>query len=378
MLLYMKRRFCIFIVCLVLTGILSPRTLYASQVYGHLYFAELMLQPNSGQYLSFNDSTRNSYFLGSIAPDSAWIAHMVTNPAIHARLNEKYGISFPRKLRPVSSHLDDVHQFRPTDVSLQLFTSAATEENRAFAIGWLSHYIVDSYIHDLINQHGGFVTDPTQFENPAMKLHDRLEALEMRHVLELRGEALRDVAFNMRGTKLPDSFFLAALEKNYPHNDFYGNHPEYFLRTFHLGSSLMLESTRWYGYQSEHSPSEIARMKKLIRRFRPSEGKALEVLTDLPSLQSYHEHLVKGNFISDWTIRAEEIRQSSKFIMDNCVAYYWWKDRHTATGSEMSADALARIEGEMRRINPGDDLMLPRPVRVNLPALLGAKIQPQK
>lgn len=375
---YMKRRICIFTICLMLAGTLTPRTLYASQVYGHLYFAELMLKPSAGHYLSLNDSTRNSYYLGSIAPDSAWIAHMVTNPTIHARLNEKYGISFPKKLRPVSSQLDDVHQFRSTDVSLRLITSAASEDNRAFAIGWLSHFIVDSHIHDLINQHGGFVTDPTQFDDPAMKLHDSLEALEMRHVLELRGEVLRNVAFDMRGAKPPGSFLLAALEKNYPRNVFYGNHPEYFLRTFHLGSSLMLESTRWYGYQSEHSPSEIARMKKLIRRFRPAEGKVLEVLTDLPSLQSYHQNLVKSDFISDWTIRSEEIRQSSRFLMDNCVAYYWWKDRHNTTGSEMSAAALARIEGEMRRINPADDLMLPRPVRLNLPSLLGAKIPAQQ
>ena len=361
----MKRSLYSVLLCLLLWGIFLPQSIYASQVYGHLYFADLMLQTNSGKYLALQDKTRNSFYGGSIAPDSAWIAHMITNPTTHERLRQTYGIKFPGNLSPVSSQFDDVHQLRPTQVSLQLLVSANSEEERAFAIGWLSHYVVDSFIHDLINQHGGYVSDPTQFDDPAMKLHDRLESLEMRHVLELRGNSLRSIALELHNATLPASYLRTTLKKAYPQNSFYENHSQYFLRTFHLASELMLDSTRWYGYQSEHSPAEIARMKKLIRRFRPKVGKVMDVLTDLPSLQDYRQNLIRGTFISAWTIRSEELQKSSRFLMDNCAAYYWWKDRPTPTGREMSASALSHIENEMRRINPADDLMQPRQIQKN-------------
>ena len=363
----MKRCLYSILFSILLLGVLSPQTVFASQVYGHLYFANLMLETKSGKYIALQDSTRNAFYGGSIAPDAAWIAHMITNPTIHERLHQKYGIKFPGNLRPVSSQFDDVHQLRPTQASLQLLVSANSEEDRAFAIGWLSHYVVDSFIHDLINQHGGYVRDPTQFDDPAMKMHDRLEALEMRHVLELRGNSLRSVAQELQNATLPVTFLRTTLNKAYPENFFYNNHSQYFLRTFHVAYELMLDSTRWYGYQSEHSPMQIARMKRLIRRFRPKVGKVLEVLTDLPSLQDYRQNLVRGNFISDWTLRSEDLQKSSRFLMDNCAAYYWWKDRSTPLGLEMSASYLSHIESEMRRINPADDLMQPRPFRQKIP-----------
>ena len=363
----MKRCLYSILFSILLLGVLSPQTVFASQVYGHLYFANLMLETKSGKYIALQDSTRNAFYGGSIAPDAAWIAHMITNPTIHERLRCKYGVKFPDNLNPVSSQFDDVHQLQPTQLSLQLLAAANSEEERSFAIGWLSHYVVDSFIHDLINQHGGYVLDPTQFDDPAMKMHDRLEALEMRHVLELRGNALRSISQELQNATLPATFLRTTLNKAYPGNSFYKNHSQYFLRTFHVASELMIDSTRWYGYQSEHSPAQIARMKRLIRRFRPKVGKVLEVLTDLPSLKDYRQNLVQGNFISDWTLRSEALQKSSRFLMDNCAAYYWWKDRPTPLGPEMSASALSHIENEMRRINPADDLMQPRPSRQKIP-----------
>ena len=342
----------------------TPQLACASQVYGHLYFAEIMLNAPSGSFIDRQDQTRTAYFLGSLAPDSAWLAHMISSPQINGQLQKQYGISLPKNLRPVSSQLDDVHQVQPTKVSLQLLVAAEQLEDRAFAIGWLSHYVVDSYIHDLINHYGGFVVDPTRLDDPAMKLHDRLEALEMRHVLQVQGEELRTIAYQTRSAWLPAAFLRSALEKAYPQNTFYGRHPKYFLRTFTLAFGLMIDSTRWYGFQSEHSAAEIARMKRLIRQFRPSAGRVLSVLPDLPTMHEYRNTLVNGPFIADWNIRAGEIAQTSRHLMDNCAAYYWWRDRNNELGLQMSAEALRRIESEMRRINPRDNLMQPNRLRI--------------
>ena len=99
----MKRTLYSVFLCILLLGALSPQSTYASQVYGHLYFADLMLKTNSGKYLALQDKTLNSFYGGSIAPDAAWIAHMITNPTIHERLRKKYGVKFPGNLNPVSS-----------------------------------------------------------------------------------------------------------------------------------------------------------------------------------------------------------------------------------------------------------------------------------
>ena len=341
----------------------TPQLACASQVYGHLYFADIMLNSPSGSFIDRQDQTRTAFFLGSLAPDSAWLAHMISSPRINGQLQKQYGITLPKKLRPVSSQLDDVHEVQPTKITLQLLVSAEQPADRAFAIGWLSHYIVDSFIHNLINQHGGYVADPTRFDDPAMKRHDRLETLEMRHVLELQGSRLRDIAFQTRSARLPATFLRSALEKAYPQNTFYGRYPNYFLKLFSLASGLMIDSTRWYAYQSEHSEAEIARMKRLIRRFRPSAGKVLSVLTDLPSMHEYRNTMVNGPFIADWNIRAGEVAQTSRYLMDQCAAYYWWRDRNNELGLQMSTEALHRVESEMRRINPRDDLMQPKRIR---------------
>lgn len=346
---------------LVVAG--SSQVAKASQVYGHLYFADIMVQSPGGCYLDLQDETRAEFFLGSLAPDSAWLAHMISSPQINGRLYNQYGIRLPKHLRPVSSQLDDVHQVRPTKVALQLLVLADKSTDRAFALGWLSHYIVDSHIHDLINRHGGYVVDPSIFDDPAMKLHDRLEALEMRHVLELRGARLRDIAFQTHRAQPPGAFLRLALGKVYPQNAFYERHPEYFLRTFALASDLMLDSTRWYGYQSEHSEAKIARMKRLIRRFRPKAGKVLSVLTDLPPLPEYKKNLVKGPFIADWNRYAAEVAESSRYLMAQGAAYYWWRDRNSELGDRLSAEALDRVAAELHRINPQNDLMQPRSLR---------------
>ena len=57
---------------------LLPGSAAASQVYGHLYFAEALLQTEAGSYLARQGNTRAAFLLGSLSPDSAWIGHMLS------------------------------------------------------------------------------------------------------------------------------------------------------------------------------------------------------------------------------------------------------------------------------------------------------------
>ena len=337
-----------------------PANAAASQVYGHLYFAGVMLDSSAGRSIALHNNTRSTFFLGSIAPDAAWVAHLLTQPEVRQRLSEKYEVQFPAKYRQHSTYIDDVHKLQPTAFSLQLVAMAGTAEEKAFAIGWLSHFVVDSFIHDLINRHGGYVNNPDLFDTAAMKTHDKLEAWEMRHVLQLDGLRLRSAAAEIDQCSLPLSLLRRTFARSHPFNRYYLDHQSDFGQYTTLASQLMLDSTRWYGYQSEHTPAEIYRMKKLIRRFRPRQGRLLEVLVDLPPQNQYEAEKSSFSFLIDWKTRSQQVAESSQRLMANAAAYYWWRDRNGEFAGKMAADSLHRILTELDRINPADDLMLPR------------------
>jgi hypothetical protein len=337
-----------------------PAIATASQVYGHLYFAEIMLDSLAGHSIAMQHNTRSAFLLGSISPDAAWVAHLLTQPEARQRLSQKYEVKFPSKYRQHLTYIDDIHTRRPTDFSLQLVALAVTAEEKAFAIGWLSHYAVDSFIHDLINHHGGYVSNPDLFDSAGIKTHDKLEAWEMRHVLQLDGHRLRNEAAEMYQEKLPLSLLFRTYSRLYPLNHYYQDHPQDFRQYMALGSQLMLDSTRWYGYQSEHTPAEIYRMKKLIRRFRPRQGRLLEVLVDLPSQKEYEAEKSSFAFLIDWQSRSLQVAASTHSLLNNAVAYYWWRDRNGSFAGKMADDSLQQLRKELQRINPADNLMLPR------------------
>lgn len=335
-------------------------TAAASQVYGHLHFAETLLQTETGSYLARQNNTRAAFLLGSIAPDSTWIGHMLTQPEVRARLIQRYEVKFPPDLPEHAAYIDDIHQKLPRQFALQLIRVALTEEEQSFAIGWLLHYAVDSFMHDLINRHGGFVSNPDLFDSAAMKQHDYLEALEMRHVLQLNGYRLRDAADAAGQSKLPLQLLHGVFAATYPDNLYYAEHRSDFNRVMALSSHLMLDSTRWYGYQSQHTPAQIARMKRLIRRFRPHRGKLLEVLPDLPSLKKYAAEKSTGHFLPDWQLLSLQLTDSSNSLLINATAYYWWRNREGPLSSVIAAEAFNRLQTELIRINPADNLMQPR------------------
>ena len=341
-------------------SILLPCSATASQVYGHLYFAEALLKSEAGSYLDRQNHTRAAFLLGSLSPDSAWIGHMLTQPEVRARLMQNYAVKFPGQLPEHASYIDDVHQKLPSQFSLQLIKAAQTEEEQAFAIGWLSHYAVDAFIHDLINRHDGFVNNPDLFDSAAMKQHDYLEALEMRHVFQLDGIRLRDAANSASQSKLPLQLLQSVFAATYSDNPYYSEYRADFNRFMVLSSRLMLDSTRWYGYQSQHTPVQIERMKKLIRRFRPQQGKLLEVLPDLPPLKKYESEKSAGQFLPDWQLRSRQLSESSHSLIVNATAYYWWRSRASSLAGEIAADSIKRLQAELERINPAGNLMQPR------------------
>ncbi len=345
---------------LMFLSLLLPGSASASQVYGHLYFAEALLQTEAGSYLARQNNTRAAFLLGSLSPDSTWIGHMLTQPEVRARLMQRYEVEFPSFLPEHATYIDDIHQKLPRQFTLQLIQAALTEEEQAFAIGWLSHYAVDSFMHDLINRHGGFVSNPDLFDSAEMKQHDYLEALEMKHVLQLNGFRLRDGADAAGQSKLPLQMLHGVFAAMYSDNPYYAEHRSDFNRVMTLSSHLMLDSTRWYGYQSQHTPAQIKRMKKLIRRFRPHQGKLLEVLPDLPPLKQYETEKSTGQFLPDWQLRSRQLIESSHLLIVNATAYYWWRNRTNPVASEIAAETLNRLQTELTRMNPADNLMQPR------------------
>lgn len=353
------KRFLITIVWIAIYALL-PANASASQVYGHLYFAEMMLRTEPGSYINRHDSSRAAFLLGSLSPDSAWIAHMLTQPEVRSRLMQRYEVKFPRNLPEHTSHIEDIHQKLPRHFALQLIRAAVSDEEQAFAIGWLSHYAADSYMHDLINRHGGFVEDSDHFDSAAMKMHDYLEALEMRHVFQLDGELLRNAADAASHSKMPLKLLQDVFANIYPNNPYFTEHSQDFNRYMTLSSKLMLDSTRWYGYQSQHSPIEIERIKRLIRRFRPNQGKLLDILPNLPTMQQYETEKASGPFLRAWRQRSLQLNERFHALLVNATAYYWWRSRRSPLSRQIADLAIDRIDAELQGMNPADNLMQPR------------------
>jgi hypothetical protein len=86
-------------------SLMLPCSVAASQVYGHLYFAEALLKSEAGSYLDLQNHTRAAFLLGSLSPDSAWIGHMLTQPEVRARLMHKYAVKFPNQLQEHASYI---------------------------------------------------------------------------------------------------------------------------------------------------------------------------------------------------------------------------------------------------------------------------------
>ena len=341
--------------------IAAPESAAASNIHGHLFFASKMLDGPTKTYLTDDPKVVRMYLLGAVAPDSFWLAHLATTPEVRILLEKEYKVKLPGEMDILREPLEDVHLSKPVNVALSLLAAAQTPEESAYAIGWITHFIIDGHIHNLINRRGGYFGGGFDPNDSKIKEHLRLEAVETRHVLTRYSKEMLLLRFHEHDIQSPADLIVRAFAAAYPEKAAY-RLPQVaaFVRIENKSGALMLDSSRWYYYQATHSAQEIARIKRWIKLFRPEQGRMLELLATMPDEKTYMT--TDGAFIRDWENAKNAILASAREIMPLCVLYLWEHQRRAAGGhaDELSDQTLTRIGEKLKEIAPNDDLIKPR------------------
>ena len=351
---------CIFVAMIIF----APITASASSVHGHLFFASKMLIGPAKIYLADDPQLTNLYMLGAVGPDSFWVARLSSVPEVREKLKKTYKVILPGRDETLRSLIKDVHRTTPIRVTLSLLPNAQTSEESAYALGWVTHFITDAHIHNLVNRWKGYSDKDFDLNDPFIATHNKLEALEARHILTKYSKDLIIKYFPERELQSSGSYDERFMHSAYPddHN-FQPPRVASFIFLLHEAEILMSDSSRWFYYQATHSPREIGRMKVLLKRFKPKEGRLIELVTDLPDRKQYLSEMSSSSFIQEWEKAKEEVLVSGRDIIPLCVTYLWLHQHQKAGEPDdpVLTDLLSRIGSELLRIAPDDDLIKPTP-----------------
>jgi hypothetical protein len=186
----------IFLACLALIFLSSAWPAAASMPPGHSYAALLGYERMPPKLRRIVDNNMNAYLLGAWGHDLAywapqaylvkfvdWIVGYGKDPGgLYLAIVEQPGMFLH----------DDGHSGDLIVKMLELATTKARiyggrpgsedEADLAFTLGWISHWITDTYVHTLVNRYGGpFNTDAGK------RRHTQLELVESEHVAAEHG-----------------------------------------------------------------------------------------------------------------------------------------------------------------------------------------------
>jgi len=154
-------------------------TARAGQIPGHIYTAMQSRSGLTGPAKTAVDNNLAYYLTGAQGPDTIGII--------------QYEL---RKISFFNSVGEETH-YSPLKALLafNVLAVAKTDQERAYALGWMTHYVNDSYVHPMVNNYGGF------YEKHKIH-HKELEQLETKHVFMRHS----DVVIKELATTIPTAF----------------------------------------------------------------------------------------------------------------------------------------------------------------------------
>ena len=163
----------------------------ASQVPAHAYAALHTKEIVPERVRKIIENNLEAYLIGSSGPDIAYTAHYVQLGAAGVVHLE----TFPAGTEGHGDNLKE--KSRSGDIIVNMLKLAKTDQERAFALGWLTHYCMDNAIHPLVNKHGGYyVEDSTR--------HKHIEMVECEHTFQRAESAMHDLCtLKLSKTVLP-------------------------------------------------------------------------------------------------------------------------------------------------------------------------------
>lgn len=373
-----------------------PLTAFASQVQGHLYAASRMIDeiPQMRSFVSIGPLV-HALMLGSVAPDAHWIAYAMTYSEL--RDGEFKGMPIPEAIAELPT-ATDAHMNQPIEVCLALLKAAETRGELAYALGWITHFITDTYIHDLINQWGGY------FYSGGANRHKALEALECKHVIAQHADKMRLTRFEPGhlDSRMFGGLVIRAFATVYPDNPNYREPgAETFVEALVLGDEMVAFGSQWFYEYATNPPTDALHSLALQTMHDKERDRAAVFLAAIPRLpvpprQDEYERMftplrttvqasdtsleitlempdsrMHARFLHEWERAMDEAVRSAAHILPLCVAYGQKQMAHWRNIPKDDRDYAAplppELEGEWSRIraalaaiNPLDNLEKPR------------------
>ncbi len=293
----------------------------AGQMASHDYLA-LMARPFlTGSARRAVDANQAAYLSGAQGPDICGV--------VMAELN------FASKSTVVGGETH--YSPRKALLALNLLDSARTDAEKAYALGWISHYVNDIFVHDVVNQYGGF------YELYAPH-HKELEMLETKHVFSKHGDVVTEAVARSAPTTGGDakyaSFVFSAYQRTFPEETRYqegsglaGDRREYFCKRYVEAStvcshaSFAFYTTHRAGTGAHGNPESVAfppmpstkayeLMQKAVEiKVTGSDGGALHVLARVNDSKLY------GRFTADWEVAIKQALERTRAAFAAASAY---------------------------------------------------------
>lgn len=210
------------LLAVLLAGGLPAR---AGQITGHTYVALSALRFLSGPARAMVDANMDAYLSGAQGPDICGV--------VMPKLNT---LSYFTAVGEETHYSD-----RKAELALNLLDCATTDQERAYALGWMTHYVNDIFVHGVVNNYGGFYE-----KEPAH--HKVLEQLETKHILVKHADLVTASLSNSIPSSLGGNFggfIFDAYHKTYPDNAIYKSGDEWLAENRPYFITRYKEATMW-------------------------------------------------------------------------------------------------------------------------------------
>ncbi len=175
---------------------------YPGQIASHIYTALQMRDHLSPKCRAIVDSNMAAYLEGAQGPDITGVV--------------QYGLG-RKSTMPVQTVGEESHYDKTGELTMNILFSAKTEPEMAFALGWITHYLNDQYVHPVVNRYGGYYKVDA-------KRHKALEQLESKYVYAEKSSIVSKATATSCPADMPQAFpgfLLQAYHWTFPDNSMY-------------------------------------------------------------------------------------------------------------------------------------------------------------
>lgn len=271
---------------------------FAAPVLGGQMSSHIYTAIRSQQYLSGSAATcvkkfEPEYLAGAQGPDTSGVV-MHALDTVWSSVGEE-------------THYDALK----AELALNILDAASDMREKAYAVGWISHYINDIYVHAVVNEWGGYY-------KVAPYHHKEMEQLETMHAINAHGDIVTEkrsvIDYDSMGDNIPFLLF-GAYHKTWPKNSLYDpGRKDYFLKRYNEAA----------GWSTSASKAFYNTATNKDKKGKHDWELATVKFPNMPSFEDY-EHFQSAIEIKDVkpgkdkliaTIRINDSKLYGRFLVD--------------------------------------------------------------